>query len=159
MGLKPAMSELLVISHAPSPKTQRLTDAVVHGASKDLSGELLVSRLSPFETEAERLVTASGIILGTTENFGYMSGAMKDFFDRIYYPCMDRTEGLPYALFVRAGNDGSGAVSSIERIVSGLGWKAIQPALVCSGEWQDGFVEPCEELGATMAAGLDMGIF
>jgi len=76
------------------------------------------------------LLAADAVLLGTTENFGYMSGLMKDFLERIYYPCLEHTEGKPYALYVRAGNDGVGATTSVERIVSGLNWRAIRPATV-----------------------------
>ena len=93
------------------------------------------------------------------QNFGYMSGAIKDFFERIYYPCLDKTEGLPYALFIRAGNDGLGAKTSIERIIKGLAWRAVQEPLICSGDYQESFHGLCEELGMTMAAGLEAGIF
>ena len=102
---------------------------------------------------------ANGIILGTTENFGYMSGAIKDFFERIYYPCLEKTEGLPYSLFIRAGNDGAGARTSMERIIKGLAWKAVQEPLICSGDYREEFLASCEELGMTMAAGLEAGIF
>jgi multimeric flavodoxin WrbA len=108
---------------------------------------------------SEDVLWADGVILGTTENFGYMSGAMKDFFDRAYYPCLEKTEGLPYVLFIRAGNDGQGARSSIERIVAGLSWKQVQAPLICTGTWRDEFLVQCEELGATMAAGLEAGVF
>jgi len=84
---------------------------------------------------------------------------MKDFFDRIYYPCLEKTASLPFALFIRAGNDGLGARSSIERITKGLAWKQVQAALICCGPWQDKFAGQCEELGMTMAAGLEAGIF
>ena len=103
-------------------------------------------------------MAADGIILGTTENFGYMSGAMKDFFDRIFYPCLDHTEAMPYAMFVRAGQDGLGATTSIERIVAGLKWKAVQDPLICKGE-AESFIEPCRQLGMLMAAGLEGSIF
>lgn len=115
--------------------------------------------VQPLESGPEDLLWADGLILGTTENFGYMSGALKDFFDRVYYPCLDRTEGLPWSLFVRAGNDGRGATSSIERIVTGLAWRQVQAPLICRGAWNDSWLGDCEELGITMAAGLDAGIF
>ena len=153
------MSLLLIVSHTPSKKTRKLTDAVARGAAAADSENLVTRTQSPFDTSPDDVRAASGIILGTTENFGYMSGAMKDFFDRIYYPCLKKTEALPYALFVRAGNDGSGAVSSIQRIVTGLKWKEVQPPLICCGAWQDEFEEQAEELGMTLAAGLDAGIF
>jgi len=153
------MRNLLVVSHTPSVNTQGMTEALVRGASHaDISDiELAVTR--PLESGPEEVLWADGIILGTTENFGYMSGAMKDFFDRIYYPCLEQTESLPYGLFIRAGNDGLGASSSIERIVAGLRWKQVQEPLICTGSWQDGFLDDCEELGLTMAAGLEAGIF
>ena len=112
------MSKLLIVSHTPSENTQALTDRVVEGARR---GSVCVDLTRPLQTGPEEVLNADGIILGTSENFGYMSGAMKDFFDRIYYPCLDQTRGLPYALFIRAGQDGLGAQTSIERIVNGLG--------------------------------------
>ena len=136
-----------------------MTDAVVIGAShKDILGVDLRVHI-PLDAGAEDVLWADGIILGTTENFGYMSGAMKDFLERSYYPCLEKTAGLPYTLFIRAGNDGLGAKSSIERILKGLAWRAVQEPLICSGDYQESFLKSCEELGMTMAAGLEAGIF
>ena len=153
------MKKLLIVSHTPSTNTRALTGAVFMGASHaDINGiDVRISQ--PLETGADEVLDADAIILGTTENFGYMSGAMKDFFDRIYYPCLEKTESLPFALFIRAGNDGLGAQSSIERITKGLAWKQVQEPLICQGSWRDSFLNPCEELGMTMAAGLEAGIF
>jgi NAD(P)H-dependent FMN reductase len=153
------MKKLLVVSHTPSDNTRVLTQAVLAGALHPDIGGIEVSHTQPLQTGAEEVLAADAIILGSTENFGYMSGAMKDFFDRIYYPCLEKTESLPYALFIRAGNDGLGAQSSIERIVKGLAWKQVQAPLICCGDWQDSFAEQCEELGMTLAAGLEVGIF
>jgi multimeric flavodoxin WrbA len=150
---------LLIVSHRPSPNTRAVTDAVVRGACDAAISGVDVRVAAPLETGPEAVLEADGIILGTTENFGYMSGAMKDFFDRIYYPCLDRSEALPYSLFIRAGNDGLGAKSSIERIVAGLKWKQVQEPLICCGKWRDSFLPDCEELGMTMAAGMEAGIF
>ena len=153
------MKTLLVVSHTPSSNTRELTRAVVEGASHaDITG-IEVRLTQPLDAGAGEVLAADAIILGTTENFGYMSGAMKDFFDRIYYPCLKKTESLPFAMFIRAGNDGLGARSSIERIAKGLAWKQVQEPLICSGAWQDAFLDQCEELGMTMAAGLEAGFF
>ena len=153
------MKKLLIVSHMPSANTRALTRAVVEGASNgDING-VDVRLTQALETGQAEVLGADAIILGTTENFGYMSGGMKDFFDRIYYPCLEKTISLPFAMFIRAGNDGLGARSSIERIVKGLGWKQVQEPLICSGGWQDSFTKQCEELGMTVAAGLDAGIF
>jgi len=151
--------KLLIVSHAPSEHTRKLTEAVLRGARQAAADQLVCEWIAPLEADADDVLSAQGIILGTTENFGYMSGAMKDFFDRTYPHCLDRTEGMPWALFVRAGNDGAGAQSSIERIVTGLKWKAVQPPLICSGPWQPDFEPACEELGMTMAAGLEACVF
>jgi len=153
------MKKLLIVSHTPSSNTRLMTGAVHGGASHaDISG-IEVRQSKPLETGPGDVLDADAIILGTTENFGYMSGALKDFFDRIYYPCLEKTQSLPYAMFIRAGNDGLGARNSIERIVKGLAWKQVQEPLICTGAWQNSFVNQCEELGMTMAAGLEAGIF
>ena len=153
------MPKLLIVAHCPSAHTRAMADAVSRGASHREIETIDVQLIAALEAGPEDVLGADGMVLGTTENFGYMSGALKDFFDRIYYPCLERTEGLPWSLFVRAGNDGRGALTSVERIVTGLCWKRVQEPLVCSGPWDDRWLADCEELGMTMAAGLEAGIF
>ena len=150
---------LLIVAHAPSPNTLRLRDALAEGARHgDIRG-VAVKSMSPFEADAADVLSAQAIILGTTENLGYMSGALKDFFDRIYYPCLDHTQGLPYALVIRAGHDGTGTRRAVETIATGLRWRTVQAPLVLRGEYHDTFAEQCAELGMSMAAGLEAGIF
>jgi len=150
---------LLIVAHAPSPNTVRLRDAVVSGArSPDITG-VTVRALTPFEAQPADVRAAGAVILGTPENLGYMSGALKDFFDRIYYPCLEETQGLPCALYVRAGHDGTGTRRAVESILTGLRWRLVQAPLICRGDWDEAFAEDCEELGAAMAAGLEAGVF
>ena len=154
-----AAKQLLIVSHAPSPNTERLLDAVVAGARSEEIENVETTALSPFDTGPDDVMAAQALILGTTENLGYMSGALKDFFDRVYYPCLEETQALPYALYVRAGKDGTGTCRAVESIATGLRWRAVQEPLVCRGEFQEDFVAQCEELGMLMAAGLDSGVF
>ena len=149
---------LLIVAHAPSPNTKRLLEAAVEGASTEEFAGVDVRAQSPFDTAPEDVIAAQAIILGTTENLGYMSGALKDFFDRCYYPCLEETQGKPYAAYIRAGHDGTGTRRGIETIVTGLRWRAVQDPLICRGEWQDDFVDRCRDLGQYMAAGLDAGV-
>ena len=151
--------KLLIVSHAPSENTQMLTEAVLRGATHPDIDAVEVQVIAPLATTAEDVLKANAVILGTTENFGYMSGAMKDFFDRIYYPCLEETEGLPYSLFIRAGNDGSGAYTSMERIITGLSWRAVVDPVIAKGEFRSEYIDQCEELGMTLAAGLEAGVF
>ncbi len=153
------MKRLLIVAHAPSPNTLKLREAVARGARHPDIENVTVEVTAPLETGPEPVKQADAIILGTTENLGYMSGALKDFFDRIYYPCLEETQGRPYALFIRAGLDGTGTKMGVERIVTGLRWRAVQEPLICRGDWQEGFVQQCEELGMALAAGLDAGVF
>lgn len=153
------MKRLLVVAHAPSPNTLRLREAVLEGARHpDVVGVETIGK-APLGAGPDDVLAAQAIILGTTENLGYMSGALKDFFDRSFYPCLDLTEGLPYALYVRAGRDGTGTRRAVESIANGLRWRAVQEPLICRGDWQESFVDACRELGAAMAAGLEAGIF
>lgn len=150
--------QLLIIAHAPSPNTQQLRDAVLKGATHPDIENITVKVLAPLETQPEDILAANAVILGTTENFGYMAGLVKDVFDRCYYPCLEHTEGLPFAFYVRAGLDGTGTRRAIESITQGLRWKLVQPPLICLGDFQPTFIEQCEELGLSIAASLEAGI-
>lgn len=151
--------QLLLVAHAPSENTARLRDAVLRGARAPTIENVTVRWVAPLEASPEDVLQADAIILGTTENLGYMSGAMKDFFDRCYYPVLEKKQGLPCALYIRAGHDGTGTRRAIESIVTGLRWNWAQDPLVLRGDWQPGFIEDVEELGLYMAACLDSGIF
>ena len=150
---------LLIVAHAPSPNTVALRDAAVRGASlPEVSGIEVVWK-TPFEAGVEDVLAADGIILGTTENLGYMSGALKDFFDRTYYGVIEEKQGLPLGVYIRAGLDGTGTRRAIESITGGLRWKLVQEPMILHGEWRYAFVDQVEELGLAMAAGLEAGVF
>jgi multimeric flavodoxin WrbA len=150
---------LLIVFHSRSGATQALADAVIAGAEHDdINGvDVLVKRA--FDATVDDVRWAEALILGTPENFGYMSGALKDFFERIYYVLLEETQGLPYALFVKGGHDGEGAIRSIERIVAGLKWNQVQPPVLVVGDLDDDALEQCHELGMTIAASLEAGLF
>ncbi len=150
---------LLLVAHAPSPNTRRLRDAVIAGAGDAQAGGDAVRVVAPLEAGPGDVLAASAVILGTTENLGSMSGALKDFFDRSYYPVLEKTQGLPYALYIRAGHDGTGTRRGVETIVTGLRWRAVQEPLICRGAFQADFVPQCRDLGMLMAAGLEAGVF
>jgi hypothetical protein len=150
---------LLLVAHAPSPNTAALRDAVLRGArSPEIDGVEVVAK-PPLEAGPEDVLAAQAVILGTPENLGYMSGALKDFFDRAYYPCLERTQGMPYALYVRAGHDGTGTCRAVATIATGLRWRPVQDPLVLRGAYDPAFAGRCEELGMLMAAGLEAGVF
>jgi multimeric flavodoxin WrbA len=149
------MHHLLIIhgGHAGG-RTHRLIEAVRDGVLA--AGEDIELRTLPaLQANIDDLLWANGLLIGTPEHFGYMSGAIKDFMDRTFYPA----DGLPYAVFVSAGNDGTGAVSSIDRIALGYKWKKVAEPVIVRGEVTDADLQRCIELGQTMAAGLALGIF
>ena len=150
---------LLVVYHSQTGGTRQMLDAVLRGAADPDCGQPALVLREALQASVEDVRAAHGILLGTPENFGYMSGALKDFFDRIYYPCLEHTRGLPFALFIRGGNDGSGAVSSVRRIVTGLGWREVAPPVIFAGAVDEARLGECEQLGQTLAAGLSAGIF
>jgi multimeric flavodoxin WrbA len=138
--------------------TARMEQAVAEGIA-EFADEIELRRLHALRAGIDDLLWANGLLIGTPENFGYMAGAVKDFLDRTYYPAQGKVTGLPYAMFVSAGNDGSGAVRALERIAFGYGWNRIAEALIVRGQPGDEALQQCRELGQTMAAGLSCGVF
>ncbi|NWN82469.1 MAG: flavodoxin family protein [Halomonas sp.] len=153
-----ATKKLLVIAHAPSENTRKMLEAVINGASDPAIENVEVQSLAPLETQPEDIKSADAIILGTTENLGYMAGLVKDVFDRCYYPCLDQTQGMPFTFYIRAGHDGTGTRQAIESITTGLRWRWVQEPLILRGEWQEEFLDQVKELGMAMAAGLEAGV-
>ena len=157
-GLLSELKHLLIVAHNPSPNTQKLVEATLRGAQHAEIEGVEVRYQPPLQAGADDVLWADAIILGTTENFGYMSGALKDFFDRIYYPCLEQTEAMPFAAYIRAGLDGTGTKIAIGKITSGLKWKPVQEPMILHGEYRDEFEDQCEALGMLMAASLESGI-
>ena len=150
--------QLLIIANTPSVNTQKIVDHVIKGASISGPDNVNVRYTSPLDTSADDVLASDAIILGTTENFAYMSGALKDFFDRCYYPLLEEKQGLPCALYIRAGHDGAGTLKALNSILTGLRWKQIQQPLLLKGDWQPLFLNQAEELGTYVATALDAGI-
>ena len=150
---------LLIVFHTQSGTTSKMADAVIAGATSDDVDGVSVRVKSALEADADDLLWCDGFLLGTPENFGYMSGAMKYFLDRSFYLCEGKINGKPFALFVRAGNDGSGAINSMRRILSGLSVREVQEPVLIAGEFNEERLAECEELGLTLAAGLEAGVF
>lgn len=151
--------QLLIVANQPSNNTRSLAAATLAGATHPDISSVNVKLKEPLQTTVDDVLNCHGIIIGTTENFGSMSGLIKDFFERIYYPCLEKTQALPYALYVRAGNDGEGTQHGVQRIVTGLRWSEIQPCMILKGNYNPAFESQCHELGMTMAAGLEAGIY
>ncbi|MFZ5653573.1 MAG: flavodoxin family protein [Pseudomonadota bacterium] len=151
------MKHLLIIYHSGGGKTERMARAVHAGADRETEVETRLQHA--FDSGLDDLLWADGLIFGTPENFGYMSGALKDFFDRTFHPAAALQLNLPYCLFVGAGNDGSGAVREVERIALGYPLRKVAEPVVAVGELQEHHLRACAELGEAMAAGLALGIF
>ncbi len=148
---------LLIYAGHAGGRTYAMVEAVKQGVA-DAGDDVELRALPALEAGVDDLLWANGLLIGTPEHFGYMAGAIKDFFDRTFYPVQDRVDGLPYAMFVSAGNDGTGAVTSIERIALGYRWKQCAEPLIVKGDSSDADLRNCAELGQTLAAGLALGV-
>jgi len=153
------MKKILIVAHAPSNNTQLMLNSLLAGIERNDLPNITYKYLNPLQAQPSDVLTCDAIILGTTENLGYMSGALKDFFDRIYYPCLDAKQGLPFCYYIRAGHDGTGTKIAIDNICNGLKWKKIQAEIICRGQWRDDFLDECRNIGENIACGLDFGIY
>ena len=107
----------------------------------------------------EDILNADGLLIGTTENLASMAGATKDFFDRTYYDLIEKKAGLPTAIWIRAGHDGTGTLMQFNSIIKGLRWKLVQDILICKGNWNEKFIDQCTELSLGLAIGLETNIY
>lgn len=148
------MPRLLIVHHTPSPNLQAMFEAVVSGATTDEIEGVEVVRRPALAATVPDVLEADGYLLGTPANLGYLSGALKHFFDQIYYPCLDATRGRPFGYYVHGGSDVAGAVRAIESITTGLGWTQAAAGVTVTGEPTKADLEACWELGATLAATL-----
>ncbi|MCH7788660.1 MAG: flavodoxin [Acidobacteria bacterium] len=150
---------IVVVRPNQTGSTASLVDDVVAGASDPTIGQRRVILLDALDVTATDVSPAAGLILATSENFGYMAGAIKHCLEQIYYPLLEASVRLPYALVVKAGNDGSGAVRSIEPIMKGLSFSLIAEPLVIVGDIENSDRVAARELGQTFAAGLEAGLW
>ena len=152
------MKRLSMVHHSISGKTKKMTSLLTDMLSNE--DQLIEFRsFAAFEAKASDILQSDGIIFGTPANFGYMSGALKDFFDRNYYELEGKVEAVPYAIFVSASSDGAGAVESIRRICRGLNLKEVQEPLVLTKKLSESDQHRLRDFGMTMAVGIDAGIF
>ncbi|MEE2031051.1 flavodoxin family protein [Rhodococcus chondri] len=145
------MRTLLVVHHTPSPSTRELLEAVLAGANDPEIDGVEVRAVPALGATVPDVLAADGYLFGTTANFGYMSGALKHFFDTVYYPCLDAVAGRPYGLWVHGNNDTAGAVSSVRRLATGLGLVQAAADLEVTGPIDAGVREQGYELGGTVA--------
>lgn len=164
------MKELLIVYHSMTGGTLQMAQAAAAGAA-GAESSLRVALLRAGDAHAADVLQASGYIFATPENLAAMSGQLKDFFDRTYYGALDQLNGRPYAVLICAGSDGRNAAQQIGRIATGWRLRAIaEPLIVCThAQTAEEIAKPkiidapslkqCEELGAALAAGIEMGIF
>lgn len=163
------MKRLLIVWHSRTGAARAMADAAGRGAAGESEVEVRV--LAADDARADDLLAAAGYLFACPENLAAMSGAMKEFFDRCYYPALEKLNGRPYAALIAAGSDGTGAARQMARICTGWRLKPIAEPLIVGTHAQtpeailaakvlsEAELAPCSELGAAMAAGLAMGVF
>lgn len=161
------MPELLIVYHSRTGGSRQMAQAALEAANAEGAARLLEAT----QAHPQDLLDASGYLFCAPENLATLSGAMKEFFDRCYYPALGRIEGRPYAQMICAGSDGEGAARQLARIATGWRLREVQPPLIICTHAQtpeailaDKVIAPddltrCAELGAALGAGLAMGAF
>jgi multimeric flavodoxin WrbA len=150
---------ILIVYHSQTGRTKEMAEAVAKGSSSIANVRTVLKEAR--ETTLADLIGCDGLAIGSPEYFGYMAGALKDLFDRTYYQAQGRKEIFrkPHVLFISAGNDGSGALRSIERICTGYQFKKVHEPVIARGEIDETILNRCEELGKVIAAGCEARIY
>lgn len=143
-----------MVHHTPSPVTRELLEAVLDGARDPEITGVDVHVVPALAATVPDVLAADGYLFGTPANFGYMSGALKHFFDTVYYPCLDAVAGRSFGLWVHGGDDTAGAVRSVQKLTGGLALAAVTPPLELTGAPDAAARKACHELGAVAAASL-----
>jgi len=151
------MAKILIVYHSQTGNTQKMAEALAEGARQIEGASVYLKKAG--DTTAEDLLAADGLAVGTPENFGYMSGMVKDFFDRTFYSTHEKVFRKPYVVFVCAGNDGTGALRAVERIALGYKFKMVYNPVICKGKVTEETLEKCRELGGVLAGGCVEGIY
>ena len=148
------MTRLLVVHHSPTPRVRTIAEAVLRGTRhEEVEGVEVVERAA-LEATVEDILTADGYLLGTTANFGYISGALKHFFDSTFFAVQEQTAGRPFSYWIHGGYDTTGAERALTSITTGYGWTLAAEPLVFTGETDAAHLDRASELGATLAATL-----
>jgi multimeric flavodoxin WrbA len=145
---------LLVVHHTTSPSLEELLTAVIAGATTDEIMNVHTEIRPALSATASDVLAADGFILGTPANLGYMSGALKHFFDQVYYPCRLAKAGAPFGFYVHGNSDTSGAVRGVQTVTTGMGWHAVHKPVLVIGQPTKDDRDACWDLGATVAANL-----
>ncbi len=148
------MATLLVVHHTVSPSTHAIASAVVDGATDSrIEGVEVLVRAALASTAVDALA-ADGYLIGGPANLGYLAGALKHWFDQIYYPCLETTAGRPFGAWLHGNGDVGGGLRGLEAITTGLRWRQAQAPVILLGSPSSADLEACWELGASVAAGL-----
>ena len=151
------MAKILIVYHSQTGNTEKMAHAVAEGARGIEGVDVILKKAA--DATLDDLLTADGFALGTPENFGYMSGMVKDFFDRTYSGAQEKVFRKPFVVFISAGNDGTGALRAIERIALGYKFKTVFKPVIARGAITEEIISQCHELGATIAGGCQIGIY
>lgn len=151
--------KVLLIAHVPSPNTIALAKAAVQRVNSHDTGNVVMQFMSPFDVRASHVIEASAVIIGTTENIGYMAGATKDMFDRCYNTWVEKTSAKPAAIYIRAGHDGTATTNALISIFNGLKWRLIAEPLLIKGHWKNDYCNDVSELCLGVTLGVDSGIY
>jgi flavorubredoxin len=150
------VARLLIVHHTPSPSLHAMFEAVTSGARDDRIEGVEVVAKAALEATVVDVLEADGYVLGSPANLGYLSGALKHFFDQIYYPCLESTQQRPFGVYLHGNNDVDGALRAVETITTGLKWRRAQAPVTVVGEVSPEDLEACRELGGALAAGLSL---
>lgn len=148
------MPRLLVVHHTPSPALHSMLERVLDGAGQPELAEVDVVTRAALAATPSDVLAADGYLIGSPANLGYLAGAVKHFFDTIYYPCLTETTRRPFGLYLHGNDDCTGALRAARTIITGLDWRSVAEPVIVTGAPSTDDLERCWELGAVTAANL-----